>query len=317
MLRILLLAPLVPGGFVHGLVDGFRRQGYVCDTRPAADRSKVNTQQWVDEVVSASKEYDTVFISKGGTIDMPYFTELVSRVADTTYFDMDPTSGNGCGPSKRPKQIGARGIQCTRIICTGTEACRWFRQNGFEGRIGQIYEGYRPWLWEPGAGNRAQPERLCFVGTPGYQGDGGRKEKIKAIQQAGYDLLLSNNVHYQECANVYWNSGICMNFVCGDITSLRLMHILASGGFALTEKNMDVEASFESGKQLDWFDFQDTEGMLDKIHFYLKNPTLRDTIAANGHNLSKEYTWELQARKMAKFIQGAHMCDGGAGEFVS
>jgi len=316
-MKILLLAPLGPTGFVHGLVDGFRRAGHICDTRPTRDRSLVNTKEWIDEVVSASEDYESVFISKGATIEMPFFTELVGRVHDTTYFDMDPTSGNGCGPPYRPQQIGARGLQCTRIICTGTEASRWFRQNGFTGRIGQIYEGYRPWLWHPGKLPRANPKQLCFIGTPGYKGDGGRKKKIKIIQAAKYDLYLSNNTLYQAAADVYWNSAICLNFVCGDITSLRLMHILASGGFCLTEGNMDVISSFTQGDQLDWFDFQNIEQMLEKIDFYLRNPALRHEIALKGHNWAKEYTWEHQASKMADFMSGSYICDGGAKEYVS
>jgi len=332
-MKILLLAPLVksrsetlPAGFVFGLIDGFKSLGHTCDTvatsgepirRWAWDRSMINCQKFVDDVVARSQDYDTVFISKGATIDMPWYKQIVEKVHDITFFDMDPTSGNGCGRPSRPKVIGVRGLLCTRIIATGTEALRWFRQNGFAGRTAQIYEGYRPWLWSRGQYPRENQNRLIFLGSRGYLGDGGRQKKIDLIESKGYELVQNNTTHFQDAADAYWNSAICPNFVCGDITSLRVIHILASGGFCLTEHNMDVEASFIRGQELDWFQFNDSEELLEKIQFYMDRPTLRDEIARRGHEWSKDYTWERQAEKMVEFMEGGSICDGGANEFVS
>ena len=330
-MKILLLAPLVksrgerrPTGFLFGLVEAFKSLGHTCDTVATSgeplkvnkwDRRRINCQQFVANIVARSQDYDTVFISKGGTIDMLWYEQIAEKVHDTTFFDMDPTSGNGCGPPNRPEVIGARGLLCTRIIATGTEALRWFRQNGFTGRQAQIYEGYRPWLWPVPDGPREHNRRFTFLGSRGYKGDGGRKQKLDAIEAAGYDLIQNNRTHFEDAAAAYYHSAICPNFVCGDITSLRVLHILASAGFCLTEHNMDVEASYTRGEQLDWFHTQDE--MFEKIEFYLTRPELRDEIARRGHEWAKDYTWEHQAAKMVDFIQGGRVCDGGAGEFVS
>ncbi len=80
---------------------------------------------------------------------------------------------------------------------------------------------------------------------------------------------------------------------------------------------MDVEASFIRGQELDWFQFNDSEELLEKIQFYMDRPTLRDEIARRGHEWSKDYTWERQAEKMVEFMEGGSICDGGANEFVS
>lgn len=330
-MKILLLAPLVksrgetlPAGFVFGLVEGFKSLGHICDTVATSgsplrrwewDRSMINCQEFVDDIVTRSQDYDTVFISKGATIDMPWYKQIAEKVHDTTFFDMDPTSGNGCGRPSRPKVIGARGLLCTRIIATGTEALRWFRQNGFIGHQAQIYEGYRPWLWPVPKEPRKHSGRLTFLGSRSYKGDGGRGQKLDAIEAAGYDLVQNNRTHFEEAAAAYYHSAICPNFVCGDITSLRVVHILASAGFCLTEHNVDVEATFTRGEQLDWF--HTTDEMFEKIEFYLAQPELRDEIARRGHEWAKDYTWEHQAAKMVDFIQGNSVCDGGASKFVS
>lgn len=330
-MKILLLAPLVeargerrPTGFLFGLVEAFEALGHTVTTVQISgeplyqrrwDRSKINCREFVDEVISKSREHDTVFISKGSTIEMPWYRQIARRCEDTTFFDMDPTSGNGCGPPNRPKIIGARGLLCTRIIATGTEALRWFRQNGFTGRQAQIYEGYRPWLWPTQRGPRRHKQRITFLGSRGYAGDGGRRKKLDAIEAEGYELVQNNRTHFEEAASAYYHSAICPNFVCGDITSLRVLHILASKGFCLTEYNVDVQASFNRGDQLDWF--VDQKEMFEKINFYLKRPMLRNEIARRGYRWAKDYTWEHQAEKMIRFIQGESVCDGGAGEYIS
>jgi hypothetical protein len=339
-MKILLLAPLVqqvyigkdkdtirPQGFVHGLVEAFTELGHEVTPVPTSgvylgskigwDRSSINNQKWLNDIVSKSQDHDTVFISKGTTIEMPWFQQLAERCPDTTYFDMDPTSGNGCGPDNRPQEIGARGLLCTRITATGTEGLRWFRNNGFSGRTAQIYEGYRPHLWPVPDRERQNQNRISFLGTRGYTGDGGRRDKLDRIESEGHELLQNRRTFYEEAATTYYDSAICPNFVCGDITSLRVVHILASCGFCLTEHNVDVEASFTRGQELDWFDFNNTDEMLEKIQFYMSRPELRDEIARRGHEWAREYTWNHQTEKMVRFIQGSSVCDGGAEEFVS
>jgi len=106
-MKILLLAPLVesrgerrPTGFLFGLVEAFRSLGHTCDTVATSgeplrvnkwDRSMINCQSFVDDIVARSQDYDTVFISKGGTIDMPWYQQISEKVHDSTFFDMDPT----------------------------------------------------------------------------------------------------------------------------------------------------------------------------------------------------------------------------------
>jgi len=315
---------LVVGNFgstvhsIHGFAEGLEECGY--------EFKKISTSfgdrlpgTFHSHVIREAEGCDTVFIIKGHgpghRIGMQDYTPIV-RQCDVTYVQWDSTSDTD-GPPSRPKQIGPRALPCARIICTGLESARWFRENGYTKRIAQIYQGYRPRIWRPGKAETKQNKKLCFLGLGSYTGDGGRQEKFQALKQAGYSLILSQGCFHEEAAKVYWESAISLNFVCGDITSNRLIRILASGGFCLTEQNADILHSFSEGRELATFKQGDIEHLLEQAEYYIQRPALRREIGLAGHEWAKTRSWAHQAEKMVQFVRGKNIpADGSAEQYV-
>jgi spore maturation protein CgeB len=164
---------------------------------------------------------------------------------------------------------------------------------------------------------RKHQDRLCFLGSSHYKGDGGRRAKFKAISSAGYPMYRSKRIYHEEAADYYWNSAICPNFSCGDITSNRVMRVLSSGGFCLTESNADIRHSFTDGQELAMFNEGDIQHMMKQIKYYMGQPKLRHEIAMRGHEWTRDKSWTQQAEKMVRFIRGEDVpADGAAGEYV-
>jgi hypothetical protein len=248
---------------------------------------------------------------------MDVFRKLTSVCPDTTYLTFDSVSGEGCGPPNRPIECGGRGLLCDRIVLTGTEGARWFRQQGYEGRIAQVYQGCRHHIWKPGSLPRQNQDRLCFLGSDKYKGDGGRLEKFKAIKEAGFNMYRAKRVFHEDAAEVYWNSAICPNFTPGDVTSNRVTRVLSSGGFCLAESNLDIEHSFTDGVEMAIFRSKDIPHMIDRIRYYMDKPELRHEIAMRGHEWTRDKSWTHQAEKIVRFIRGEDVpADGAAGEYT-
>jgi len=309
---------------LHGLTSGLEECGYLwdqVDTKPASAPVPLNSNAYAEHVAKRAESCDTVLIGKGNTIPMSVYETMIKLCPDTTFLTFDSVSGNGCGPPGRPEELGPRGLLCDRILLTGTEGARWFREQGYKGRIAQIYQGCRHSIWKPGKLPRQNQGRLCFLGSAQYKGDGGRSPKFKAIRNAGFPLRFGRRTFHEDAAEVYWNSAICINLCCGDITSNRLIRVITSGGFMLTEHNKDIEATFENGNQLAWFPFQRGNPhpeMLEQIRYYIDRPALRHEIAMRGYEWSRNWGWAQQAEKMVRFIRGEDVpADGAAGEYIA
>jgi hypothetical protein len=159
-----------------------------------------------------------------------------------------------------------------------------------------------------------------------YKGDGGRRAKGKALTNGGFKMHCPKKIYHEAAAKVYYNSGICLNMVCGTpgeghtpvgITSNRLVRLLASGGFALTERNTDVAASFEEGNQLATFNFGDVSDLLKKTRYWMDNPKERLEVARRGWEWSANWSWDQQMEKMTRFIDGDDVpADGAASAWV-
>ncbi|GAG11620.1 unnamed protein product, partial [marine sediment metagenome] len=162
-----------------------------------------------------------------------------------------------------------------------------------------------------------QNKSICFFGLDSYDGDGGRFEKIQALREAGYAVRTDQGCFHEKAAKAYWESAISLNPVCGDITSNRLIRILSSGGFCLTEQNADILHSFSEGVELATFRRGDIEHLLKQAEYYMRHPALRREIGLAGHEWAKTRSWAYQAEKMIQFVQGKNIpADGAAGEYV-
>ena len=80
-------------------------------------------------------------------------------------------------------------------------------------------------------------------------------------------------------------------------TPQRIMHVLASGGFLLTNPCMEEEPVFQAGVHFDTF-CSYTE-LKDKVVFYLENPEKRLEIAIQGH---EEFIANHTMRHRCEFI---------------
>jgi len=140
-MKFLLLCSSNPIGTAFGMQHGLKQGGHVADMF-FADKWKAR------EIISMSDRYDSIIVCKGTMIrNLDEYQMVFSKVADSTYFIPDVVNRG-----KRADSVGPRGMICTRIVCTGTEAAKWYRDNGYSGRIAQIYQGYRPHIWQPGEG---------------------------------------------------------------------------------------------------------------------------------------------------------------------
>lgn len=329
-MKLLILAPFKKYATEFGITEGLEANGHTWDfvsTDPG--EGAVKHPNFADNVLRKyeSGDFDTLWIAKGSPIPIPQLQKLATLV-DTTYWCNDSVSGEGCGPPGRPEDVGTRGLLCTRIICTGSEGARWWREHGYSGRIAQIYQGCRHRLWRPTNLDAAREgqDRIAFIGSMNYKGDGGRRAKGTAIAQAGFKMHTPKRIYHDEASAVYYNSAICLNMVCGTpgeghtpvgITSNRLVRLLTSGGFALTERNTDVEASFEEGNQLATYNFGDVPDLLEKARYYMDNPKERLEIARRGWEWSANWSWDQQTDKMVRFIDGDDVpADGAASAWV-
>ncbi len=295
-MKILVLAPFVKIGTIHGMVEGMVAAGHQWESISTDPKDgQINNPRFVDQVLGRydSGGFDTIFVGKGSSIPLGNFKALTSK-ADVTYWCPDSVSGNGCGPPGRPEDVGARGLECARIICTGSEGCRWWRAHGFKGRIAQIYQGCRHSIWRPDNLDAARltPKQIVFLGSGNYKGDGGRRAKLAALTKNGFNVRSAKRIYHRDAANLYYNSSICLNMVCGTpneghtpvgITSNRLVRLLTSGGFALTERNTDVAASFEEGNQLATYSFGDIPDLSHETNALLWNGVLRHRTPPRFH----------------------------------
>lgn len=329
-MKVLILAGFKPLGTEWGMAEGFESNGHewsYISTNPA--RSKVNHPIFAKQVLQKFERgnFDTIIMCKGSPIQLDVY-KIIADGADITYWCNDSVSGRGCGPTNRPNEVGPRGHLANRIACTGTEGIRWFRTNGYDGRMAQIYQGCRHSIWRPEKFEpRDNPSKeLCFLGSAQYRGDGGRRAKFKFLKQKGHDVHFAKRTFHHDAAKLYRDSKICLNFSCGTpgegrcpagITSNRVVRILSSGGFCLTELNTDIAHTFNDGEQLAWFGWQEMEEMIEKVNHYLSRPEERKEISVRGWEWSKDWSWDHQVEKLVRFIRGEDVpADGAAGKYI-
>jgi len=118
------------------------------------------------------------------------------------------------------------------------------------------------------------------------------------------DIKNHGTVDYRtEMPLVFNGSRINLNISLRSIRSgipLRVLDIMACGGFVLTTPTPEIEEYFEDGKEL--VIFRGVEDCLRKIEFYLKNEDTRKHIAQNGLNAVKDrFSYEKILGKLVNF----------------
>ncbi|MHA1380669.1 MAG: CgeB family protein [Candidatus Helarchaeota archaeon] len=81
----------------------------------------------------------------------------------------------------------------------------------------------------------------------------------------------------------------------------RIFEITMCGGFLITEYLPEIEKYFKIDKEI--VCYNSIEDLIEKTHYYLENPNLREKIALNGYKRSqKEHTYKKRFEKIFKII---------------
>jgi hypothetical protein len=107
----------------------------------------------------------------------------------------------------------------------------------------------------------------------------------------------------QELAQIYSSSKINIDIENGSKINYRCFEITASGGFLIAPSTVRVFRRFELGKDVETY--QNTDELIDKIAFYLKNLNLSYLIAINGKkNTVSNNSFYDRLKSILKVIYG-------------
>lgn len=108
----------------------------------------------------------------------------------------------------------------------------------------------------------------------------------------------------KDMAKVYSGSKINLNITMDQgVSSMnyRVLEVLASGGFLLTDYKQDTAEYFEQDKNLVYY--KDSSQLIENISKYLKNNDLRDQITENGNKkVLKHHTFRQRAEEILRII---------------
>ena len=103
----------------------------------------------------------------------------------------------------------------------------------------------------------------------------------------GCGANIRGEVGYFRQINQVYSSGVIHldinRLYQNDMITLRVFEVLACGGFILAEYSEALKELFELGTDIETW--KNKEELVDKIKFYLHNPTSRDTIRRSGQNI--------------------------------
>lgn len=101
-----------------------------------------------------------------------------------------------------------------------------------------------------------------------------------------------------EMPQIFYDSKINLNMTIPNIKTgipLRIWDILGSGGFLLSNYQVEFDTTFQPGTHMDIF--ENTEELLDKTDFYLNHDNLRQKIAARGYEfVQKEHNYTVRMK---------------------
>lgn len=108
--------------------------------------------------------------------------------------------------------------------------------------------------------------------------------------------------YYNEMLAVFGRSKINLNITLRSIKTgipLRVMDIMGSGGFLLTNYQAELSEYFEP--DVDFVYYNDYRNLQDKADYYLTHEKERKEIAANGcQKVCREHTYINRIRKMTE-----------------
>lgn len=122
------------------------------------------------------------------------------------------------------------------------------------------------------------------------------------LYRASYQGYLENQ---KDLADIYCSSkiNIDMTNLDGKDFNYRNLEVLASNGFLITPYNDFIVKQFDDGKDIETY--KNTEQLIDKIEFYLKNLNIAQSIAYNGKkNAISNHSFCDRLKSILKVIYG-------------
>ena len=120
-----------------------------------------------------------------------------------------------------------------------------------------------------------------------------RSKDIKADYKGYADYM-------KEMPRVFATSKINLNITLRSIISgipLRVIDILGSGGFCLTNYQSEIAQYFENGESIAWY--ESYEDLFMKLDWYLRHDSERERIAKKGHEIvAGEFTYEKRFEEL-------------------
>ncbi len=111
--------------------------------------------------------------------------------------------------------------------------------------------------------------------------------------------------YINQMPEIFYTSKVNLNITLRSILSgipLRVIDVLGSHGFLLTNYQQELSEYFINGEDLVWF--EDKEDLMDKTNFYLTHDKERQRIAENGnHKVQQNFTYTELLPKIFSIAQ--------------
>ena len=241
--------------------------------------------------------YDILLMAKMGRKDRPIIkTEEMKKINTIIkiFYYMNDSIDN------KREWVGKHASICSYSSGTCLYTCNKFKEYGCK-NVNQIYQGYeRDWFYTIGSDKINQS---LFIGQ---LHDKNRKKKMQELREKKFNIVHLNKISAPE-TNKYFNEyKVNINFCTKKGFSNRCMRILGAGGFLLSQYDKDLEYSFKGGCVF----WKTTDELIEKTNYYISHDKEREEIAKRGHDLIQNYTWEKQAEKILRAINGEIIIDG-------
>lgn len=282
MNKILMVAVFNERSTNNSQADGFENAGYKVIRYNYREREKqIGRENRDEEIINLCKENNPVFVffSKCDSVDIRVVQEC-NTVSKTVLWFMDPMHNWNDGIIKKVKH-------CSHSF--------FALQDPFN--ESKKYSNNTHFLFEGFDSKTNKPLDVHYKYDVSFIGNlrGERRTYFNAIKFHNYTGVWGIDHSMAVC-----ESKINLNFTDGG-TSDRTYKVLASKGFLLTQPWEGMEKYFKVGKDLDVFN--SVIQLKYKIHRYLEDENLRDSIANSGYNTVQKFSRDNWAKEIIEIVK--------------
>jgi len=133
---------------------------------------------------------------------------------------------------------------------------------------------------------------ICFVGTVGLEPQFSERLDFLESMFAKYEFYHGNRF-FKECTQKYAESKIVLNYAIKDDINMRVFEAMASGSLLITNEVPHLHALFP-----DLPTFQDTEGAMALVDYYLQHEEEREKLARELQKEALKHTYYKRVEKI-------------------